>query len=428
MKRLLLMTILVLALTSLVGQGTPGLRFNLIDNGTAYEVGSDWAGAEHIEIPETYNCLPVTRIAAHGFSGYPTMTSITIPNSITSIGNFAFYLCRGLISVNIPESVISIGDGAFEDCGLTSIIIPESVISIGDYAFRNCTSLTSVTIQEGVTMIGLGMFFGCTSLTSVDIPNSVTTIGEAAFILCTSLTSIYIPNSVTSIGNYAFSDCTGLTSIDIPNSVTSIGTSAFEGCTGLTSIDIPNSVTSIGAAAFYVCTGLTSVTIPNSVTSIGDWAFAACINLTIYAEAESQPAGWHQSWNPDNRPVVWGFTIVIFDPVTNLVHNTTGFNVALNWDAPSTNHTFLGYKLLKNETVLAEIHNTTSFSDSGLSPGTYTYQVIAVYIGGESVPVSTTATVLAPQIALTQSSFDFGVQGINSETEREIGIIILFLI
>ena len=216
--------------------------------------------------------------------GYPagkSQTSYTIPNSVTSIGDGAFYGCTGLTSITIPNSVTSIGDEAFEYCtGLTSITIPNSVTSIGCWAFYGCTGLTSITIPNSVTSIGNWAFKYCSSLTSITIPNSVTSIGCEVFYHCTGLTSITIPNSVTSIEGWAFDGCTGLTSITIPNSVTSIGDGAFEYCTGLTSITIPNSVTSIGDGAFEYCSGLTSITIPNSVTSIGDVAFCCCTGLT----------------------------------------------------------------------------------------------------------------------------------------------------
>ena len=255
--------------------------------------------------------------------------------------------------ITIPDSVTSISDYAFNDCtSLTSVTIPDSVTSIDDWTFSSCTSLTSIevsgnnknyssadgvlfnkdkselitypagktdseyVIPNSVTRIGRYAFSGCKSLTSITIPDSVTSIGDYAFEGCTSLTSITIPNSVTSIGNSAFSGCESLTNIIIPDSVTSIGSGAFENCTSLKSIEvsennknyasidgvlfnkdkselvtypagktdseyvIPNSVTSIGYSAFENCTSLTSVTIPGSVTSIDYSAFENCTSLT----------------------------------------------------------------------------------------------------------------------------------------------------
>ncbi len=200
-------------------------------------------------------------IYRYAFSGCTGLTSITMPDSVTSIGERAFYDCSRLTSITMPDSVTSIGERAFSGCtGLTSITIPDSVTSIGEWAFDDCTGLTSITIPDGVASIRWRAFSGCSSLKSITIPGSVTSIESSAFSGCSSLTGITIPNSVTSIGSSAFEGCTGLTSITIPDGVASIGSSAFEGCTGLTSITIPNSVTSIGFSAFYGCTGLTSIT------------------------------------------------------------------------------------------------------------------------------------------------------------------------
>ena len=209
-------------------------------------------------------------------------TSITIPNSVTSIGDYAFCGCTGLTSITIPTSVTSIGDYAFCGCTcLTSITIPTSVTSIGDYAFSNCTGLTSIDIPNSITSIVNRMFYGCTGLTSITIPNNITSIGGGAFSGCTGLTSITIPNSVTSIGGSAFYGCTGLTSITLPDSIGgAIGSQTFMNCTGLTSITLPKGVTSIGEWAFCGCSGLTFVPIPTGVTSIGNQAFAGCSGLT----------------------------------------------------------------------------------------------------------------------------------------------------
>ena len=219
--------------------------------------------------------------AHHLYLNGEEVKDLVIPNSVTSIGDYAFYNCSGLTSVTIGNSVTSIGSSAFSGCsGLTSVTIPNSVTSIGNGAFRDCSGLTSVTIPNSVTSIGGEAFRDCSGLTSVTIGNSVTSIGDAAFFDCDGLTSVTIPNSVTSIGNCAFQYCSRLTSVTIGNSVTSIGGSAFWGCSRMTSVTIGNSVTSIGGNAFFGCYGLTSVTIPNSVTSIAGGAFSSCSGLT----------------------------------------------------------------------------------------------------------------------------------------------------
>ena len=246
---------------------------------------TNYAGLNSVTIPSTVTYKGTTYEVLHindsAFYNCTSLTSITIPNSVTSIGSNAFSHCSSLTSITIPNSVTSIGDAAFADCSsLTSITIPNSVTSIGYYAFKGCSSLTSITIPESVTSIGYYAFGYCSSLTSITIPNSVTSIGDAAFYKCSSLTSVTIPNSVTSIGEWTFAYCSSLTSIVIPNSVTSIGHAAFNDCSSLTSITIPNSVTSIGDYAFSSCSSLTSITIGNSVTSIGSGAFSDCSSLT----------------------------------------------------------------------------------------------------------------------------------------------------
>ena len=244
------------------------------------------SGLTSITIPNS-----VTSIGYRAFCYCSSLTTVTIPSSVTYIGDVAFGACSGLTSIFIPDGVSSIGAGVFNGCsGLTSVTIPNSVTSIGNSAFYDCSGLTSVTIPNSVTSIGGYAFDNCSGLTSVTIPNSVTSIGWYAFYNCSRLTSVTIGNSVTSIGDYVFCDCSGLTSVTIPESVTSIGTAAFNQCSSLTSITIPNSVTSIGYWAFHLCDGLTSVTIPSSVTSISDEAFRGCSGLTeIYSESNVAP-------------------------------------------------------------------------------------------------------------------------------------------
>ena len=177
--------------------------------------------------------------------------SYIIPDSVTKIGDYAFFRCSSLSDIVIPDSVTDIGKCAFESCSyLSSVVIPDSVTDIGDYAFAGCNSLSNIVIPDSVTDIGKGAFSDCSSLSDIVIPDSVTDIGECAFSDCSSLSDIVIPNSVTDIGDFAFSYCSSLNNIVIPNSVTDIGKGAFSGCISLTYIVIPDSVTDIGECAF----------------------------------------------------------------------------------------------------------------------------------------------------------------------------------
>ncbi|MBF1571190.1 MAG: leucine-rich repeat domain-containing protein, partial [Prevotella sp.] len=142
---------------------------------------------------------------------------------------------------------------------LTSVTIPNSVTTIGGEAFSGCKALTSVTISNSVKTIGVLAFYNCSALTSVNIPNSITEIGGSAFEDCSSLTSVNIPNSVTTIENWAFRGCSALTSVNIPNSVTTIGWYAFSECTNLQKVNIGNSVKTIGEFAFNKCTNITQI-------------------------------------------------------------------------------------------------------------------------------------------------------------------------
>ncbi len=257
---------------------TEGLKYAVI-GGEILVTGIGTATDTDIVIATVYKGSPVTGIKDRAFKGCD-ITSITIPNSVASIGDEAFYGCSNLTSITIPDSVTSIGDEAFYGCSsLTSITIPDSVTSIGDAAFSGCSSLKSITIIDGVTSIGSSAFKGCSNLTSITIPDGVTSIGDETFYGCSSLISITIPDSVTSIGVRAFRGC-NITSITIPDSVTSIGYEAFYGCSSLTSITIPDSVTKIYSFVFNNCSSLTRVIIPDSITSIGDDAFNNCSSLT----------------------------------------------------------------------------------------------------------------------------------------------------
>jgi hypothetical protein len=184
----------------------------------------------------------------------------------TNAGTIVIYAFEGTGDVTIPTNiygvtVTSIYGWAFQDSNPTSVTIPGSVTSIGEYAFDQCTSLTNLTLEDGITNIGGLAFLYCTNLTSVTIPGSVTSFGEQAFLQCTGLTNVTLGSGITNIPYLAFSECTSLTSLLIPDSVTSIGSGAFFICTSLPAVSIPASVTSIGDVAFGLCSNLTAITV-----------------------------------------------------------------------------------------------------------------------------------------------------------------------
>ncbi len=316
----------------LCGEST-NLKFNLVQNDTAYAVvGVHDTTVTEIQIPAEYNGKPVIAIEFKAFQQCLSLTSVTIPDSVTSIGDRAFRNCVSLTSITIPDSVTSIGDDAFYSCSsLTSVTIGNGVASIGSSAFSDCSSLNAVYITDIAKWCAIdfgnypanplryakNLYLNGELVTDLVIPDSVTSIASLAFSGCTSLTSVTIPDSVTSISDDAFSGCYNLkavyitdiakwcaigfydydsnplrhaknlylngelvTDLVIPDGVTRIGYLAFSNCSSLTSVTIPDSVTRIVGSAFQNCSSLNSINIPDSVTYISDEAFMDCSSLS----------------------------------------------------------------------------------------------------------------------------------------------------
>ena len=302
-------------------------------------------------------------IADRAFGDCLNLTSITIPDGVTHISQDVFYNCNSLRSidvsadnknytsqdgilynkakttfihipsdlqgsVSIPDSIESIGDYAFSGRGLlTSVTVGSSVKSIGSFAFENCRKLTSITIPESVTSIGDFAFYNCNSLTSITIPDGVTSIGDSAFYYCLSLTSVTIGNNVTSIGKEAFRRCNALASITVSennqnyksidgNLYSKDGKMLIQYTKGktATSFTIPEGVTSIADFAFENCNKLISITIPDSMTSIGNNAFWGCYSIkTITFE------GTKAQWEAIEKGDEWNYGTVGYT-----VHCTDG--------------------------------------------------------------------------------------------------------
>ncbi len=339
-KQLLLLVLLLLPMVASAFRGYAEI------DGINYYIDTDYTNASvikkssgsysgNIVIPATVEyegvICNVKSVDYQAFSRCYGLTSITIPSSVTYIGENAFSDCSGLTAVHISDikAWLNITFTTFTSNPLNNanrlflneeevkeLVIPNGVTDIGKYAFVGCSGLTSVTIPESVKSIGEWGFSACNGLTAVHIsdlkswceiefyddnsnplkyakhlllngneikdlliPNSVKKISKNSFSGCSGLTSVTIPESVTSIGERAFSSCSGLTSVYIPNSITNIEDGTFGGCSSLSSVDIPNSVTSIGQEVFYGCKSLETIVIPEGVTVIKYSTFRDCTGL-----------------------------------------------------------------------------------------------------------------------------------------------------
>jgi hypothetical protein len=311
-----------------------------------------------VTIPTNIGGLLVTTVgddAFNAFSGNTDPTSITFPDSITSIGSDVFIDCINLTNMVIGSGVTNIG--SLDGCTMNVSDSNPVYSSVGGVLFnKNQTTLIECPQSEAgtyaipatVTSIGGGAFGGCTGLVDITIPDTVTNIGSGAFIECISLTNLVIPRGVTAIQDSTFSYCESLTNFTIPTNVTYLGGDVFEACTSLGSITIPNGVTNIGGLMFDNCTRMTNITIPGSVINI-DWlAFYNCSSLSsMYFEGNS-PAIASETFNFDNLTAYYlpgtsgwtefssntGFPAVLWRPRIELVptfgvqSNTFGFNVS----------------------------------------------------------------------------------------------------
>lgn len=318
-------------------------------------------------------------------------TSYSVPDTVTTISEYAFYDCNSLVSVTLPDGLKWIEDYAFYSCdSLASVNLPDGLVSIGEYAFAYCYLLTSVTLPDSLVSISYGAFYNCDSLTSISLPGSLKSVGSDAFGYCETLTDIEIAEGVEGIENDAFygsayynnsdnwtdyalyiDNCliryngsaesyeipdgtrliadgvfsnSGISSVTLPDSITSIGSHAFFDCNNLTSVTFGNNLKSIGDYAFSDCNSLTSISLPESVESIGQYAFAYCDNLTSITIPGSTALGYGVFNGCSNLA-----TIEIGEGVTGLtnsdIEDTAYYQNEENWENGEA--LYLGTALVK---------------------------------------------------------------------------------
>lgn len=239
-----------------------------------------------VVVPDTINGQTVTSIGNNAFNTDTIIASVTLPDTITHIGNSAFHGCI-IKSIVLPDSLLSIGENAFELCWLLETIhFGNSLVSIGDNAFQSCRQLVNPLLPDSLERIGEGAFSFCYELESVVIPNKISVIEEKTFYLCSGLVNLVIPDSVTEIKEKAFSGCDSLTSLNLPNSLQYIGDFAL-GMESVTTLNIPNSVTNIGKYAFSTMYSLESIKLPNSITTLRESTFFKCESLKFLTIPDS---------------------------------------------------------------------------------------------------------------------------------------------
>jgi hypothetical protein len=292
-----------------------GVEWEYSLDGSGNATVTDGPTEGDLVIPAELDGHPVIAIGARAFR-WDDITSVTFPDSVETIGDYAFEHCFYLASVTFASGLVSIGKEAFYTCSLTSLDLPDSVKSLGDSAFCHCSGLASVSIGAGVADIGKNAFWDCPALerfevapanaafaspggvlftkdgktlllfppakgvTAYEVPSGTKTIATGAFSACSNLVSVAFPDGLEDIGEGAFSGCQNLSSAPFPDGLRNIGDSAFQDCTTLVSLSIPGSVTNIGDKAFWGCNALASLTIKDgAASSIGAYAFSLCEEL-----------------------------------------------------------------------------------------------------------------------------------------------------
>ena len=394
--------------TNLTYSSVDGVEY-LFSDSYAFLIDGSSAGGD-LSLPSNVGGKPVRVIAGTAFRG-TSLTSITIPNSVTSIGSSAFQYCSSLTSI-----VVAVDNPNYSSIG------PLLLNKNGTELIAGAGASGDFTIPSSVTSIGLAAFASCTSLTSINIPDSVTSIGGSAFVGCSSLTSVTIPNSVTSIGERAFQNCSGLTSATIGNSVTSIGERAFYHCSSLTSITIPDSVTSIGGSAFKSCSSLVAITFEGAPPAF---------NLDTLTDTSSEPILYYKSY-PEaynvyketyNLPLVYlGPPNIQVQPQGAIASLAETINLSVA--ATDVQGSTLTYQWMRNGVNLSDKTAASLSITSLTATDTGSYQVKVSNSEGTTTSEAAAVTIVASQLysqeqfdSALSSGFNLGVQSVSNNAQ-----------
>ena len=320
-----------------------------------------------VTVPLTYDGKIVTGIYTAAFR-HTGVTSVTIPEGITDIGNEAFKGCAGLVTVNLPTTVTKLSKEMFWGCSsLTEISLPSTLTEIGGSALRDCVSLTNVVLPKGLTAIRACAFQGCRSLTSVEIPDSVTVIGGSAFYGCVGLTEITIPKGVQELGIYTFAECPDFTAIHVAEDnpylkdvdgvlYSKNGSTLLRVPCGRTGeLVIPEGVKSIADYAAFDCEGLTKVTIPESVSYLGMDAFHESTQLTGAFEVDEAGVMYNNTTLISADPAVLTGAYTVRPGTTRIAANAFANCTGLTAVTIPDSVTYIGSLAFQSCTALADI-------------------------------------------------------------------------
>ena len=279
---------------------------------TAYK-----GNATAIVIPSKLDGYTVVAVGYGVFQNNNNLRAVTIPDTVTSIGGYAFYACKKLSDVSLSANLVSLGDRSFGNCtSLKGIEIPKTLKTAYAFGpFSGCSALTNVTLEQGMTAVAPNLFYNCSGIVSIKIPDTVTSIGNDAFRNCDSLKNVEIPDSVTEIKTEAFRECANLEEIVIPDSVTSMESYIFYSCKKLSDVRLPNTRQNIMQSMFQDCTSLKTITLPDTVTTIQMNAFSGCTALETIAFPDSLTSIQGSAFSNCSslKNVTWGKNLTSID-------------------------------------------------------------------------------------------------------------------